>query len=1176
MNIAPLRTPTVALLAVLCLGLALSPSTAGAQANVAGEWRLMSITSPINPIHVALMRTGKVLIASGSENDPTHTTYRASVWDPTTGAFALQTVPWDLFCNAMSALPDGRILITGGTAQYNPFRGVKTTTVFEPGSQTFIQVQDMAHGRWYPSNALLADGKTMTFSGWLDTGGVPNQAVELYDVPTGWSPEFMAPWTPPLYPWVHLLPNGRVFVAGSRPDSHIFDPATKAWTLNVARTTYGLDRRYGSSVLLPLRPGDGYRPRVMIMGGNNPATATAEVIDLGAPTPAWRALPPMSAPRIEMQAVLLPTGKVLALGGSAQDNDATTASKRADLFDPATETWVPAGTASVARLYHSVSLLLPDATVWTAGSNPFQGSWDNRMEIYAPAYLFTTDATGKVVPAARPVISSAPAGVGYGASFSIPTPTPSDIASVVLMRPGSSTHAFDFEQRLVELSFTAGSSALTATAPPNSNIAPPGYYMLFLINRRGTPSVARFVQVSANPTNQPPQGTILNPSADVTISAGQSVTFSGDGTDADGSVTRFSWVFPGGTPKTSTAAVPGAVTFAAPGTYEVSLTVTDNLGTNDPTPPTRTVTVQPAGFTASITSPPDGATVQGTQTVGLAVSGGGTAPFTYALKVDATEIFRTTSSGTTASAAWNTATVPDGTHTLTLTVTDSASRQATATRTVTVSNSTGAITVAMTSPTPGQTVSGIVWVNVWANGAAGPYNYTLTVAGQTVATQASPNAHVTLPWDTTRTPNGVQTLTATVQTSIRTGSTSMTVTVNNTGGPPPPPPGLGAAITSPTEGTTVSGTITVTMTASNAAAGNITYRLAIDGAVVSVQSTPATSVSYAWDTRTYTNAAHRLDLTVTDSTSATATAVRNVTVANGSTGSLAVALTSPAAGSTVKGTVWANIWVGPPAGTAPYAYTLTAAGATVWQETSSNTHVSLPWVTSNTPDGPQTLTVSVRDAAGKTGSASVNVTVQNGSSPPPPGPLTAAITSPAQGATVSGTVSVGLAASAGTPPYTYSLQIDGTPVFTTTTSAGTASYAWNTTTYSNASHTLVLTVTDAANGSATANRAVTVANSGGGGGTLTIALTAPRPGEIVSGVEWANIWIQAPYGTPPYSFTLSAGGVTLWQESSSSTHVTLPWETTRLANGPQTFTTTVRDAAGATGSASVNVTVQNP
>ena len=112
----------------------------------------------------------------------------------------------------------------------------------------------------------------------------------------------------------------------------------------MAETHYPNERTYGSSVLLPLRPTEGYRARIMIMGGDNPATDSAEIIDLSQPAPAWRALPPMSAPRIQMNAVLLPTGKVLALGGSSQNNIASTASLGADLFDPDTETWTPAGT----------------------------------------------------------------------------------------------------------------------------------------------------------------------------------------------------------------------------------------------------------------------------------------------------------------------------------------------------------------------------------------------------------------------------------------------------------------------------------------------------------------------------------------------------------------------------------------------------------------------------------------------------------------------------------------------------------------------------------------------------------------------------------------------------------------------------------------------------------------
>jgi hypothetical protein len=1157
-----------ALLALGLIGLACLavPGAAQAQADAVGQWRLLTHTTPINPIHVAVLRTGRILIASGSENDPTHTTFRAAVYNPATGAFALQDIPWDLFCNGMSALPDGRVLITGGNLQYNPFRGLKTTTIFDPATERFIQVQDMARGRWYPSNAALPDGTTMTFSGWLHTAGVPNDAVEIYDVGTGWTPEFRAPFSPPLYPWLHLLPSGRVFFSGSRPDSALFDPVARTWTTNVARTVYGQDRRYGSSVLLPLRPQDSYRARVMIMGGNNPATATAEIIDLSAGTPRWQSLPPMSRARIEMNAVLLPTGKVLALGGSAVDNDASSASLDADLFDPDTQTWAPAGRNAVPRLYHSVALLLPDATVWVAGSNPFQGSWDNRLEIYSPPYLFTRNSSGQVVAAARPAISGAPARVGYDAGFQVQTASAADIDSVVLVRPGSATHAFDFEQRLIEMNFTRGSGVLNVTAPPNANVAPPGHYMLFIINGSGVPSVARFVQLSTNPGNQPPDATISNPSADVTITAGQSVTFAGTGTDADGSISRYSWVFPGGSPGASTVATPGAVQFATPGTYIVSLTVVDDDGVNDPSPPWRRITVLPSGFTASITSPPEGATVNGTQTVGMAVGGGGTAPFTYTLRVDSTQVFTQATSATSTSFTWNTATVPDGARTLTLTVTDSASRTATATRKVTVQNS-GGLRVSLTSPTPGQTVSGVVWANVWVDGGTGPFNYRLSVGPTTIVTQSSSNRHVTLPWDTRTTSNGAQTLVATVSTATASGSASVTVNVQNAGGGPGP---LAAAFTSPAAGATVSGTVSVGMSASGGT-GPYTFTLRIDGAVALTQSGPATTATYSWDTRTFSNASHSLALTVSDGGGGSATASRTVTVDNASSGTLTLAVTSPTNGQTVSGTVWANVWMQQPFGTAPYTYTLTAAGAQVWSENSSNTHVTLPWVTTQTPDGPQTLTVAVRDAAGRTGATNVSVVVQNGGGG---ATLTAAISSPAEGATVSGSVTVTMAASGGTAPYTYTLRLDGGQVFTQSTSATSTTWTWNTAGASNGAHALGLTVADSASRTATATRNVTVSN-GGSTGTLTLAVTSPTAGQTVSGTVWVNIWLQQPFGTAPYTYTLTAAGEEVWSQASSNTHVTLPWVTTETPDGPQTLTVSVRDAANRTGSTGVPVTVQN-
>ena len=171
----------------------------------------------------------------------------------------------------------------------------------------------------------------------------------------------------------------------------------------------------------------------MIMGGNNPATATTEIIDLGATPLKWKSGPNMSQARIEMNAVILPTGKILALGGSVNDEDTGSLSLNADLYDPATNTFSSAGANAYPRLYHSVALLLPDATVWLAGGNPTRGSYEPHMEIYKPAYFF--NSSGGL--ATRPTITSAPSTVSWGSAFTVPTPDAANISSVVLMRPGA-------------------------------------------------------------------------------------------------------------------------------------------------------------------------------------------------------------------------------------------------------------------------------------------------------------------------------------------------------------------------------------------------------------------------------------------------------------------------------------------------------------------------------------------------------------------------------------------------------------------------------------------------------------------------------------------------------------------------------------------------------------------
>jgi len=476
----------------ICL---LAASAVWAQANVTGSWSTLPYTMPINPVHVALLHNGKVVVVSGSGNVAGNTNYQAALWDPQAGTITSQPVAWDMFCNGMVVLPDGRPLINGGTQQYDPFHGALSNSIYDPATNTFSSVQNMAHGRWYPTVTVLGDGRVMTFSG-LDENGNTNSTEEFYSVATGWSPAYAAGWTPPLYPRMHLLPSGKVFYSGSTTQSQLFDTGTHQWT-NVATTRYSGTRTYGTSVLLPLTPVNNYAPRVIIMGGGNPSTATTELIDLSSSSPSWVFGPNMSQPRIEMSGVMLPTGKVLALGGSYNDEDTATASLNADLYDPVSNTFSSAGANAYARLYHSVALLMPDATVWVAGGNPVRGTYEQRMEIYKPAYLFTTDGTGKVIDAVRPVIASAPSGVNYGSSFTVQTADATSISSVVLVRAGAATHAFDMDQRLVSMSFSAGTNQLTVTAPPNGNVAPPGYYLLFLVNNAGVPSIASFVQLSA-------------------------------------------------------------------------------------------------------------------------------------------------------------------------------------------------------------------------------------------------------------------------------------------------------------------------------------------------------------------------------------------------------------------------------------------------------------------------------------------------------------------------------------------------------------------------------------------------------------------------------------------------------------------------------------------------------
>ena len=581
-----------ALVAVVCTGLVDRAQAQTCVANIphtTGTWVTLPYPMPINPISVTLMRTGHVLVVAGSENSAhnyssTAQSFRNAVWDPagtTLSSVSVQNVDYDVFCSGVGVLPDGRPLIVGGTSGYS-FTGDNRAAFFDPATGDFYQAPAMADGRWYATTTALGDGRLMALlrlqpdhqhrqqeRGDLRPGQ-PRAGVG----PRGLGRRVPAIRSLCIRGWRSCRParcSTRARSSGSRAPT---PGCSIRWRRRGrSRRRRLVNRNYGSSVMLPLLP-PSYVPKVMNFGGgDSPPNNTTEIINLSQASPTYTAGPNMSAARIEMNAVLLPDGTVLALGGSAVNEVPDAPGKNADLYlgaaivDTPVNSFVPAGTGSFSRLYHSSALLLPDARVAVVGSNPgSRGDYEPAIEIYTPAYLY--DLNDQLITAARPSIGGVvpTSGVlGYAQSFTVNYSTVSAISAAVLVRPGSSTHAVDMEQRLIVLCSPTSTACagpagtLTLVTPPNGNVAPPGYYMLFLLDSAGVPSVARFVQLTATP-GTPPVGTISTPASDVTIPAGGSVSFS-----TATSAAKYGWVFPGGSPATSTAQNPGPVTFQKPG-----------------------------------------------------------------------------------------------------------------------------------------------------------------------------------------------------------------------------------------------------------------------------------------------------------------------------------------------------------------------------------------------------------------------------------------------------------------------------------------------------------------------------------------------------------------------------------------------------------------------------------
>jgi hypothetical protein len=477
-----------------------------------GSWSPVTAT-PVVPIFQAVLPNGKLLIwdsvgDNAAETYPDHSFTRAMVWNPIDDTYKrVDLQGTNIFCAGFAHLANGNILIAGGNANAQ-LAGTVRTYVFDWQTETWTRGNDMAAARWYPAVAAMANGEEVII------GGGPATA-EVYQTNGALRPlSGFTRYSARAYPFM-----------GSRPDTQLglFGPNNTGYTVNTSGngvitgtgTRDGINRDYGSFATYDIGKS------IVVGGGNiteggvaNVPSRTAVVVNSATGLiPAVAPTGSLAAGRRQHNVTVLADGSVLATGGMTSAatsglvdlNHAATAAER---WNPATGQWTVLASASRIRQYHSTAALLPDGRVVTGGGGicgtcMSVGYLEKNVEYFTPPYLYKNDGSGQL--AARPVIAAAPASIGIHTSFAISSDDAASITKVALVGLSDVTHGVDQGQRYVPLNFSVSGTTLTVTGPPTGGVAPPGYYMLFIIDAAGVPSVAKMVQVvkGSNPLMSP-------------------------------------------------------------------------------------------------------------------------------------------------------------------------------------------------------------------------------------------------------------------------------------------------------------------------------------------------------------------------------------------------------------------------------------------------------------------------------------------------------------------------------------------------------------------------------------------------------------------------------------------------------------------------------------------------
>ncbi len=504
--------------------------------NLVGAWQSPSGNNwPMIPIHATLTPDGRVVTYGSQSNGKQSGYFFYDVWDPQAGiggghlTLPNQTLT-DIFCSAQVVLPQsGSIFLAGGdtwSGTNSENIGNNNTNLFDYTNNTLTRGNDLNRARWYSTATTLVNGEVYIQGGdhgtdfpeVRDTSGNFRLLTGAATSKIGW-----------FYPRNFVAPDGRIFGLDNHGAMYYAVTVGAGSLASAGRVSVTYASQTASAVM--------YQPgKILQFGG---PWNGALIIDLTAMKPKVTMTGHLSSVRQWVTGTVLPNGRVLATGGSAVVNSLSGVNNSAEIWDPTTGAWTVGASGAIPRLYHSTALLLPDASVLVGGGGAPGPLKNLNAEIYYPPYLFTSSGA----LAARPSIDSAPDALDIGQSFTINV-TASAVTRVTLVKTGAVTHSFNMDQRFLELPFTAASGTLTVTAPKRASDATPGYYLLFVIDGDGVPSIGKIIKINIQTDTQAPSQPSIrslktvngkpviswNPSVDDIGVAGYIVFRSSDGT----------------------------------------------------------------------------------------------------------------------------------------------------------------------------------------------------------------------------------------------------------------------------------------------------------------------------------------------------------------------------------------------------------------------------------------------------------------------------------------------------------------------------------------------------------------------------------------------------------------------------------------------------------------------